>query len=106
MARRNLDEGVYSRLCEAYRIKPGNHSHAGIYASVDRQTAKVAWEKGWVRHFKDGRTIKPWAHPIKDVIDDEANRARARRLELEQEEAKKTIEGRIQARREVIETLA
>lgn len=59
----------YEKLLNAYREEPGNATHAGRKCGCDRRAALFAWEKGWKHH--------PWARPIKDVLMEEREEARA-----------------------------
>lgn len=79
---KRVDQAVFDKLLEAYRLDPGNHSAAARHAAVTRRTAKHAWAVGY--------PDRPWgSKPIKDMLADETELARAR---VELEEERETLE--------------
>jgi len=75
----------FDALLDAYRRDPGNHVAAASAAYLDNRTAKRAWDKG-CRKFLGGR-------PIRELIAEEQEEARAeiiRRERTAREEAAQT----------------
>jgi hypothetical protein len=65
---KRMDKAVYERLLEAYRLKPGNASHARRIAKTGEITASRAWSKGWPDQELP---------PIRTVIEEERIKARS-----------------------------
>jgi len=76
--RSGISRDFYSKLVDAYRDKPENHSHAAKVAGTDWRTAKRAWETGWNTLRGHGAMHAPWAVPIRDLIAEEQDAARKR----------------------------
>lgn len=68
------DQATYDRLVTLFRRSPGNISAVAREMGVDRKVVRRAWEKGW-------QTWLGTAKPIKLVIADERDRARAEALD-------------------------
>jgi len=88
-------------LVEAFKRKPGNISHASLYAAVSRPTAQRAWAFGW---------DEPKYRPIRELLEEETVAVRARlrekyREEFEEEEKKDPIWSHELAREEAIRAL-
>jgi hypothetical protein len=50
--RAGLSTDVYARLLAAYRVKPGEHTHAARLAGCSPNTAQKAWERGLREPFE------------------------------------------------------
>lgn len=70
MAYRDITQGVYDRLLESYRERPGNVARAARHAGCAEPTAKRGWERGWAPRVT-------WARAIKTVLREEQESARA-----------------------------
>jgi hypothetical protein len=71
---------TYERILEGFRESPGNVSHAAKFAGSDHKTAKRLWEQGWPKFT--------WARPLREVIEEERQKALAEvsiRLQKEKE---------------------
>ncbi len=79
MARRAITRDLYDALLEGFRVKPGNASHAADVAGCERRMARRGWEQGWERNAI-------WARPIREVIREELQAARAERVRMQEEE--------------------
>jgi hypothetical protein len=101
--RARYDRKTYDSILAGYREDPGNHSHAGRYAGVDRLMARGAWQDGFPRQFAAGGL---WARPIRDVLAEERDTALRRLQELRERERAAEDAGREKARAESIEELA
>jgi hypothetical protein len=73
MGARGHTRELYDKLTEGYRGANGVHLRAAEYASCDWRTAQRAYEKGWKFHT--------WARPIREVLQEEANAAKAQAME-------------------------
>lgn len=98
-ANKSHTQELYDLFVEAFRIAPGNISHASKFAGTGRQYAETAWEKGWTQY--DPRWI-----PIRDYLAQERELVRAERARLQEEERRKREEDRERARRDAIEAQA
>lgn len=80
MGSRRLDEAIWNKVLEAYRLDPGNHSAASKHALISRKSAAQLWDRGYPR--------QPWGQkPIKQLIQEDIEIARARaQHEVEREE--------------------
>lgn len=95
MANRKKTKELYGLMLEGFRQAPGNASHAGRYAGVDRKTARNAWDNGW-----RGR---PWARPIKDLLAEEERSGLARAAEVARQREAAALAEQEVARQESIE---
>jgi len=68
---RPIDHALYDRLLDAFRERPGNISFAARSAGVARDTARRAWQVGWLE-----RELSP----IAEAIRAEQVAARAKRV--------------------------
>ncbi len=89
---------LYDSLVEAYRESPGNAAHAARRGGCERRMARRAWDLGWKDY--------PWARPIRLVMADEANLARARAAEITRTAVSAADAQRDAARKEHVEALA
>lgn len=96
---RSHTQELYDLFVEAFRIAPGNISHASRFAGTGRQYAESAWEKGWTRF--DPRWI-----PIKDYLQQEREMVRAERMRLQDEERKRREAEREKAKQDAIRSQA
>lgn len=74
MPKRPITKELFQRLIESYRSAPQNHKRAAELAGCDGRTAKRAWELGfsWAREESGAR------RPIREIIAEEQELARAR----------------------------
>ncbi len=93
--RRAYTRALYDALVVGYRLAPGNAAHAGRVAGCERRCALRAWEHGW-------RGL-PWARPIREVLAEETQAARARVAEQDRMKREGEDARREQARVEGIE---
>jgi len=98
MARRPIQREFYDNLLKAFRDAPGNGAHAARKAGCDQRTAKRAWEKGWSPGI-------PWARPIKHLIEEEREEARAAQRRLEERKDAEAAEERGKAREDAVQSL-
>lgn len=98
MGRRAITRELYDRIVEGYRQAPGNATYAARYSGVDRRTAGKAWAKGWPAFT--------WAIPIREVIRQEMESARAERIRLQEEERAHQQRERDRARQDAVKTQA
>lgn len=71
---------TYELVLEGFRDSPGNIAHAARHAGVDWQTAKRLWDVGWPKFT--------WARPMREVVEEERQKALAEvaaRLQKEKE---------------------
>jgi hypothetical protein len=73
MAWHPVTREIYDLLVVAFRERPGQFSHAARHAGVEARMAKRGWFNGWP---KDAT----WAKPIKLVLEEENDSARAEML--------------------------
>ena len=99
MARRVLTQELYDRLVEGFRRAPGNASHAARVADCDRRMAARGWNQGWLNQVT-------WARPIRDVIKEEMEAARAERLKLQEREREQQTQDREKARQDSVKAAA
>ena len=72
-----IDEKKYNKMLEGFRDTPGNFTRCAARSGINRVTTKKAWERGWPdRGFR----------PLKDVIFEEQQAARARLATLREAE--------------------
>ncbi len=95
---RTLTRELYDSLVEGFREAPGNGAHAARRAGTDRRMARRGWDLGWKNY--------PWARPIKLVLADEANLARARVADITRQAAEEADRKRDAAKEEHVKTLA
>jgi len=74
-----IQREVVERLLEFYRTRPGSVNAAAKHAGCCQRTAWKAWEFGW------GPEVPYAIRPMKDIIAEEQEYARARMMELELE---------------------
>jgi hypothetical protein len=80
MGGQRIDDDKYTKMLEAYREQPGNYTRCAARTGNNRATTKKAWEIGWPdRGFR----------PLKDVIFEEQQAARARLATLREAEIQK-----------------
>lgn len=91
---------LYDELVAAFRETPGRYAAVARACNVSAKLARHAWLKGWLD------SGVPWAIPVKDVVGDEATRARVRAAELAQAERARQDEERRKAAQESVEALA
>ena len=70
MSERFVDKATYLRLVEAFRTHGTNWRRVSIEADVSRNTAKRAYNAGWLDRWE-------WARPIASVLADGAEELRA-----------------------------
>jgi hypothetical protein len=70
MARTRISREQYDALIRSFREGPGNIIQAAEAASVRRATAKRAWEHGW--------EYPTWAVSIRELLEEEDRRRKAR----------------------------
>lgn len=75
--RRAYTRELYDALVVGFRLAPANAAHAARTAGCERRAAKRAWEQGW-------RGLR-WARPIRDVLAEEGQAARARHADVERQ---------------------
>lgn len=85
MGRRVITREFYDGLVEAYAAHPGNAAAASRAAGCDARTAKRAWAIGWPAY--------DFARPIKEVVRERQEAARALTVQREQAAAQAAIEG-------------
>lgn len=86
-------------MIEGFRQAPGNASHAARVADCDRRTASRGWSRGWL-------TQVTWARPIREVIKEEMESARAERYRLQEQEREQQNQERQKARADSVKTNA
>lgn len=96
---RGHTQELYDLFVEAFRLEPGNASHAARFAGTDHRMAKRVWDEGWVRYDPN------WV-PIKDFLATERERVRAERVRLQDEERKRREEERERSRKDAIRSQA
>ena len=96
MARKPRTQELWDRLVAAFRIYPGNYSHAARFALCDDRTAKAAWLKGWPEQKKQ---------PIADMIREDRRTARAERMMMIERERREQRERDSIARKDAVTTL-
>lgn len=96
--RRAYTRKLYDALVEGFRLAPANAAHAARVAGCERRCAKRAWEEGW-------RGL-PWARPIREVLAEETQAARARAATEERRRREADDARREAARQEGIEAEA
>lgn len=84
MARTRITREQYGLLVESFRETPGNAHKAAEHAGIHYRTALRAWRDGWLR--------PEWARPIKDVLEQEQMRTRAKMQRLKTEEVLEPVE--------------
>lgn len=88
-----VDQERYDAMVDSYRDTPGNFRACSRTTGVDRRTAKKAWEDGW-----PGRGLEP----IKIVIEQEQDAARARLHDARKAElealAKQNVQAQVETR--------
>jgi len=95
VARRAITQQLYNALVDAFRLQPGNYQNASKHAGCAWETAKRAWNQGWVRQFS-------WAVPIKQILEEEAINSRAERARLHEVDRLKQLEIRDLARQDAV----
>jgi hypothetical protein len=89
----------FADLLIAFREQPGNYTNAAKYALCQARTAKRAWEEGWPR--------RPWGRvPIRKLLEQEAEAARAARIQAEYKHAQEEADQAIMARADAIKARA
>jgi hypothetical protein len=89
-----LTKEQYELLCDAYRKDPGNYAAAAKYAGVGVRSAQSAWDIGWKR--------RTWAKPIRLLIAQEQEQARAFREERQRAELQGEADRQVQTRLDAI----
>lgn len=98
MGAKALTPELYEKLLDAFRESPANYARAAGLAGCAWRTAKTAWHEGWAR--------KPYARPIRDVLDEERDAARALRQKQEHEANTREQDRAIQERLSAIDARA
>lgn len=70
--KQKITRETYDALCDAFRENGENFRAVSVRCGVGWETAKRAWERGW-----HDQKSKPWARPIRDVVQREQVLARA-----------------------------
>lgn len=96
--RRKLTRELYDALLQGYRSAPGNATRASAVAGCDHRLASRTWAEGW-------RGL-PWARPIRDVLAEEAQDARALAARALREAEAARVRASEDARAESVEALA
>jgi hypothetical protein len=99
MAFRQISRELYDNLLRGYREMPGNFANAARAAGCRYPMAKRGWELGWSPRI-------PWARPIKTVLREEQEAARAEQRRLELLEKDKSAEERDRARQDSVKAMA
>lgn len=86
MARRVITREFYDSLVEAYAAHPDNSAAAARAVGCDPRTAKRGWMLGWPSY--------EWARPIKDVIAEQQEAARALAVQHQREQEQQEAAGR------------
>lgn len=98
MARRPYTKEFYDLLIAGYREAPGNASHAARVAKCDPRCAQRAWRKGWPKFS--------WGRPIREIIQEEMERARGEREKRLHEEREQQERDRENTRKDAIRATA
>lgn len=98
MARRVITPETYSKLVEAYKVAPGNHTHAAREVGCGVKFARRAYNDGWPG--------QEWAKPIRLVVREQQVAARAAMRVAAEERALKEEEARKLAHEEAVITRA
>lgn len=92
---------MYEAVLQAFREAPANCLRVKVKTGIDNRTAKRLWEIGWpgkLRRFGYGK-------PIKLVLSEEQELARAARISAMEAQAKAEEDRSLQAQKDGIETL-
>lgn len=99
MGKKALTAQHWDAVLAAFREQPGNVKFAAEQAQITRQSALKAWETGWrVKGALFGQK------PIKEILQDEYEQARAERSKRQQDADRIEAEQRLQAKVDAIET--
>lgn len=98
MPSRPILQENFDALLDAYRRDPGNHVAAAAGSLLDPRTARKAWERG-VRRFHGGR-------PIRDLVTEEQEEARAEIIRRERSAREETAATRRDARKHAARAFA
>jgi fused signal recognition particle receptor len=99
MSERFIDKATYLRLVEAFRTHGTNWRRVSIEADVSRNTAKRAYNAGWLDRWE-------WARPIASVLADGSEEVRAALTATVQAELEAERRARPKARNKVVERRA
>jgi hypothetical protein len=99
MSERFIDKATYLRLVEAFRTHGTNWRRVSIEADVSRNTAKRAYNAGWLDRWE-------WARPIASVLADGSEEVRAALTATVQAELEAERRARPKARNKVAERRA
>lgn len=102
MPKRPITKELFCKLVESYRQAPENYHRAAELAGCDPRTAKRAWELGfsWAREESGAR------RPIREIIGEEQELARARLEEERQAAARRAADDEQKKKAEVREKAA
>jgi hypothetical protein len=86
----------WNAMCEAFRSLPGNIANCSRMSGVSKAAVSKAWHYGWRN--------KPWGRKsIKELLVEEQEAARAKRLAMEREAGAREAEQAIAARMDAIQ---
>lgn len=96
---RTITKELYNQMLATFRESPGVWAPVCRATGVGARFARRAWETGWLPRI-------PWARPIRQVIEDEQQAARAEQFRLEEARRKSLAEEQRAASNDVSKTMA